>query len=416
MTETPQQERPDAGPASGPAPGIDRDHLRDYEELRRSTTDRKLAGVSGGLGRHLNIDPTIIRVLFVVLTLFGGVGALLYALAWLIVPEDGRPVARLDTNPHTRSTLLIIGGAVAAVAVAANSWNGFGFPFPLTILAIIVAAVVMTRDKRNSVPASQAAAPQATWQRQPGAPGGWVSTTTAPLTSGPGTTSAPPPPGGAPPPAPPWMPPTPQAYQPPRKTGTKLFGLTLALIAIGLGTLGTFDSLGTDVPVAAYPALALALVGAMLVLGAWVGRAGGLIFLGIVSAIILAITSIVGSNTDEGGRITYRPFDATSVRDSYSMGAGQLTLDLTRVTDVDELDGQDITVRGRVGELVVILPDDLRAEVLADVRLGDVSMDGRTENGPQVHVTRHVGSTDGTDPEVGLDLGLFVGHIEVRQS
>lgn len=422
MTETPQQQRPGADTAYGPAPGIDREHLRDYQQLRRSVTDRKLAGVAGGLGRHLNIDPTIIRVTFVVLTLFGGAGALLYGLAWLIVPVDGRNDAPIDTNARTRSTLLIIAGAFAALAVVANSWGGVGVPLPLAILAILVAALVMSRDKRGSTPAAQAGGPA-----QQAVPGGAVPTTTAPLTTDTGTTLIPPPiGGGTPPPAPPWMSstqptyqqPTYQqpAYQPPPKTGTKLFGPTLALVAIGLGTLGTFDSLGYDVPVAAYPALALALIGAMLVVGAWVGRAGGLIFLGTVSAIVLAVTSIVGTNPGRGGEVTYRPSDASAVRERYSMGAGRLTLDLRGVTDVGGLDGQGITVRGRVGELVVLLPDDLRAEVLADVRLGDVSIGGQTENGPQVRVTRQVGSTDGTDPQVDLDLGLIVGNIEVRES
>src|ERR671918_774010 len=60
MTQTPEQDR------------VATDHLRDYSGLRRSRTDRKIAGVAGGLGRHLNIDPTVLRVVFVVLSLFGG--------------------------------------------------------------------------------------------------------------------------------------------------------------------------------------------------------------------------------------------------------------------------------------------------------------------------------------------------------
>ena len=80
MTETPQPQ------GTAPHDGFDRDGLRDFERFRRSRTDRKIAGVAGGLGRHLNIDPTILRVLFVVLVFFGGAGLLLYGVAWLIVP------------------------------------------------------------------------------------------------------------------------------------------------------------------------------------------------------------------------------------------------------------------------------------------------------------------------------------------
>ena len=39
-------------------PGVDRHHLRHYEQLHRSVSDRKIAGVAGGLGRHLNLDRT----------------------------------------------------------------------------------------------------------------------------------------------------------------------------------------------------------------------------------------------------------------------------------------------------------------------------------------------------------------------
>lgn len=56
--------------------------------LHRSRKDRKLAGVCGGLGEYMNVDPTVIRVLFVVLAVLGGAGALIYLAMWLIVPEE----------------------------------------------------------------------------------------------------------------------------------------------------------------------------------------------------------------------------------------------------------------------------------------------------------------------------------------
>ena len=56
--------------------------------LYRSRTDRKLAGVCGGLAQYLNTDPTLIRVLFVVLALLGGPGLVIYLLMWILVPEE----------------------------------------------------------------------------------------------------------------------------------------------------------------------------------------------------------------------------------------------------------------------------------------------------------------------------------------
>lgn len=59
------------------------------KKLYRSTTDKKLAGVCGGLAEFTGIDPTIWRLAFVVLAVPGGLpGILLYIIMWIIVPEE----------------------------------------------------------------------------------------------------------------------------------------------------------------------------------------------------------------------------------------------------------------------------------------------------------------------------------------
>ena len=57
-------------------------------KLYRSRTDRKVAGVCGGLAQYFNIDPTLIRVVFVVLAVLGGSGLVLYLALWIIVPNE----------------------------------------------------------------------------------------------------------------------------------------------------------------------------------------------------------------------------------------------------------------------------------------------------------------------------------------
>ena len=74
--------------------------MRDLTRLRRSTTDKHVAGVAGGLGRHLDIDPIIIRVAFVVLTFFGGAGVLAYGALWLLVPDDEEQRHHRPRPPH----------------------------------------------------------------------------------------------------------------------------------------------------------------------------------------------------------------------------------------------------------------------------------------------------------------------------
>jgi len=62
-------------------------------KLYRSIDDRKIAGICGGLGEYFDIDPTIVRLLWVSMVLAAGTGILAYILAWFIVPNE--PLARV---------------------------------------------------------------------------------------------------------------------------------------------------------------------------------------------------------------------------------------------------------------------------------------------------------------------------------
>ena len=62
----------------------------------RSTTDRRIAGVAGGLAEYFAIDPLLIRLVFVILVLAGGGGVLLYIILWIVTPE--RPVILNQTQ------------------------------------------------------------------------------------------------------------------------------------------------------------------------------------------------------------------------------------------------------------------------------------------------------------------------------
>jgi phage shock protein C len=58
------------------------------QRLYRSRDERMLAGVAGGLAQFFSIDPSIIRLIFVVLALAGGPGLLIYIIMWIVVPEE----------------------------------------------------------------------------------------------------------------------------------------------------------------------------------------------------------------------------------------------------------------------------------------------------------------------------------------
>jgi len=57
--------------------------------LYRSTTEKMLGGVCAGLGNYLRIDVTLVRLFFVVLTMVGGFGPVLYFILWVVVPPEG---------------------------------------------------------------------------------------------------------------------------------------------------------------------------------------------------------------------------------------------------------------------------------------------------------------------------------------
>ena len=84
----------------------------------RSRDDRVIAGVCGGLGRYLGIDPVLIRLGAVVLAIAGGAGVLAYLIAWLIIPEESategtdRDYAPSDPRPAASGRSRMVAGIV----------------------------------------------------------------------------------------------------------------------------------------------------------------------------------------------------------------------------------------------------------------------------------------------------------------
>ena len=59
----------------------------DEKRLMRSADERMIAGVAGGLSHYFSMDPTLVRLIFVLLALAGGPGLLLYLILWVVMPE-----------------------------------------------------------------------------------------------------------------------------------------------------------------------------------------------------------------------------------------------------------------------------------------------------------------------------------------
>lgn len=70
--------------------------------LERSNTNRVVAGVCGGIAEYLAVDATLVRVAFVVMAVFGGVGVVAYVVLLILMPQPGQPAP--FTKPVTTGT------------------------------------------------------------------------------------------------------------------------------------------------------------------------------------------------------------------------------------------------------------------------------------------------------------------------
>ena len=386
MTTTPP-EAP-TGPPAGEGPRVSRDEIRDLGRLRRSASDRKVAGVAGGLARHLDIDPLVLRVAFVVLAFFGGAGLIVYGACWLLVPDEATGEAPVTLDERSRTVALLVVGALAAFALIGDSWGVFWFPWPLAIVAVVVLLFV-TRKDREQAPAG------------PGSPS-YEGADTATTTYAAPSVHADPPAYTAPP-ARPVAPPD------PRRRGPILFWFTLALIALGIGVLGTVDVAGADVPASAYPALAVGLTGAMLLVGSVFGRAGGLILLGLLATAGLAGATAV--DNFDGTEQDISPATTSQLEDHYDFSSGELTLDLTGLDDVENLDGRTLDLEGGLGRIEVIVPEGVEVTVDAQVGgPGSIRLFGDRSEGIANELD---GTYQDGDIELTIDAQLGVGEIHV---
>lgn len=387
MSTTPPGAPTDEGPR------VTRDEIKDLGRLRRSTTDRKVAGVAGGLARHLDIDPVLLRVGFVVLAFFGGAGLILYGALWLLVPEEGADQAPVNLDERSRTIALIAVGVIAALALIGDSWGAYWFPWPLAIIGLI-AFLWLSRNGRGS-----GGTPP------PGTPGSATGPDSEPVTLA--DQVAQPYYTAPPPPAPAYTPPP----RDPRKRGPILFWFTLALVAFWLGVLGIADAAGAPVTDSAYPALAVGIIGAMLVLGSVIGRAGGLIAVGLIASLGLAGATAVDRFDDQ--HLHYKPTSAAAVQDTYEAEFGELIVDLTDVRDLERLDGRTIELNADAAEIRVVVPDELDVEANARIHgPGGFNLFGDQGGGiDQQNSVSHDGGPDA--PQLTIDAEVDFGGISV---
>ncbi|MFD1859031.1 PspC domain-containing protein [Aeromicrobium camelliae] len=398
--------------------------LQDFASVRRPHDDRMIAGVSTAVGRWWNIDPVIVRVGFVVLAFIGLAGFILYAAAWLLLPDEGKDRSIVgeafglgENDEQVRTIGLIAAAALAAAAVLGDSAWGFSdWSWAAVWIAIWIGVPIAflywlvkgRRDARAQVPPPPPPTPGPPAAGPDPAPFREDDTVTIDQTlpvrydppagpppgQGPGEPSA----GASPPPP-----------QTPRRTWSPaLFLGTLSLTFIAWGALWIW-SLQTE-PVAApvYVLVALVITALGLLVGSVVGDAGLLIPFGLILALALAVTSALPSA--RAGDHRFVPVNAEQATRTLEVGAGQLRYDLTEVRDLDDLAGKSVQITHGAGVVRVVVPEELDVNVDARIRWGgQVSVFARHDEGWDARVE----VPSDSDDAFTIDITSTVGVIEV---
>lgn len=472
MSDIPPTDESSEVPPPPPPPGAEpfEDHRFEdgqsenddyFNGLRRSRSDRVIAGVAGGLGRYFGIDPVIVRVAFIVLALFSGAGFLLYLLGWVVIAKDGRhessAMRALRGSPDGNRGLLFVVLAVGAILILNLPliwWDGFGFgdglALPLLLIAAGIAFLIWPAEKDW----------HDRWHDKHDTPRGPPVDTDRP---GDGEDPPPPSPGTqfrhelrsaadeitaagkaagaevrselaearesfdeqrrthwrhgyraerrA----------SRRGYRPPRrepKPAPFLGPLTMAaLLVFAGGAIVGEQSDWWDLDPAVYGGIVLAIVGVALVISAFFGRARGLIFVGMLVLPVAWFLAAIDLDWHDGaGEQTDVVESIDDLEAGYFFGFGDYEVDLTQI----DFDGTDRTVEVglTMGELTVWVPDTVEVDVDAYARAGEVEL---------VHaVGMHFSDdgfparADGTfvsfggDGRLTLDVEVGFGAIDVR--
>ena len=186
--------------------------------------------------------------------------------------------------------------------------------------------------------------------------------------------------------------------------GRIVLGLVLLLAGVGW-LLQALDVV--DIPWQVALSISLLLVGAAILA---VGRHGGLIAIGVILTVVLALASVLDVPFRGGvGERSYGPTSATELREEYRLAVGQMTVDLSGAGTA--LEGRTIEASVAIGQLVVLVPADVSVRVEGRAGAGEVLLFGRGHSGVSVEEV-----AGGPDPRFDLEASVGMGRVEVRRA
>jgi phage shock protein PspC (stress-responsive transcriptional regulator) len=372
-----------------------------------------IAGVAQGFANRYDVPVVWVRILLVLLSFGGGLGVALYAAGWFLIRSEEEPEApaeRFFTGASTSRSWIGIGLVFIAVLILLDNFTFLSGGVVWAVGLLVVGILLYTGDLPRLV------------NQPPPAEG--EPATTAPMSSGAvaasdtvagqqeaGATAILARPSAPTRPTPPILPARPR---PPRER-SYLGRLTIGVMLIGVGILAILDNipaLALEPQPRHYMALAVTILGLGLVVGGFVGRARGLILLGIVlvPTMLFSPAFEYDWNTDSFDR-TVAPDAFAELDTSYNLDVGNLVIDLSDLP----WDGEVIQLDVRVdaGNIEILLPDEVGVVGKATVDVGRVAGLGRESSGlgnPTIEMDE-----PGFRGTVELDAAVNAGNIEISQ-
>jgi phage shock protein PspC (stress-responsive transcriptional regulator) len=364
------------------------------KRLLRSTDDRILAGVAGGIANYLDIDPTLVRVGFVAAVLFGGLGIVAYLVLAVVTPNDDGSGAPVQGD---RPSLGLVALAVLAVLVLLPGpfWGPFDWGIgwwwggSLWLLLLAAGAVwlyMAVRDRGGPPPPGDGP------EGEPAQP---TTAVTEPLDR----TSAAPPARGD------------RANRLLRAIaiGVLIFAALIVAAAVaGVSAWATATGNG-EIVAGIVVALGVALVGA-----AFVGepRWRWLILPALVLALPAGGIAAADIRFDGGiGDRDHRPTAFGAIPDDgYSLGVGDQTIDL-RGLPWHPRDRVELETDMGIGETIVSVPSDVCVESDARARVGEVYIRGQRSSGVDPEVNEVPPASRA--PRLVLDSEVDIGSLKV---
>ena len=448
MSETPDHTPPPASPAAEPqgAPGQPAEHGF-FTSIRRTglarPADRWVGGVSGAIARRLDIDPLVVRALFVASVFFAGVGLVVYGIAWALLPEesDGRIHAQELGRGDADVALLGAAGFVLAGLLSGNRrwtpagwWSSAGLGWIngvlwLAVVGVVVATVVSGARMSGPRPTSPVPPP-------PPAPAYRTATPLNPET--PMSTVTPPPPASyttvpPQPPVPPVPPVPPRPATPPVPgAGARYFAVCAGLTLIAFAGLLLAERAGYFSGPLFLTTLGVTAVvfGTGVVVAGLRGRSSGVLGFFAVMALLLSFPAAAAADADfhpwrdrgrwDGmGSATHTPLTVDEARGGFAVGLGDLVLDLTEL-EIPAGETVDLTVQAGTGSVELVLPADASARLDLNIGAGEATwdVDGADGNSSGLGVRRTVTNEHyvaGEDPTFDILVNVGLGDIDITQ-